>query len=176
MLRVARPGGLACVFDHNPFNPLTRRAVSNCDFDTDAVLLTMRRTAAAFSRAGATIEDRRYYLFTPFEGRPVACGERLLRRVPLGGQYVVAGRPIVVVARHVDAGALVNVLVVRSGGAALAASYHSGADQMVGVDPVQLSAHRVEEGAQRLPCRDLIAGARRRRHGFGLAHQLPHAD
>jgi SAM-dependent methyltransferase len=93
MLRVTRDGGLACVFEHNPFNPLTRRAVSNCDFDTDAVLLTMRRTAASFIRAGAAIEERRYFLFTPFEGRPVACGERLLRRVPLGGQYVVAGSP-----------------------------------------------------------------------------------
>jgi SAM-dependent methyltransferase len=93
MLRVTRDGGLACVVEHNPFNPLTRRAVSNCAFDTDAVLLPMRRTVAAFIRAGATIEDRRYYLFTPFEGRPIASVERLLRRVPLGGQYVVAGSP-----------------------------------------------------------------------------------
>ena len=93
MLRVTRDGGLACVFEHNPFNPLTRRAVSNCDFDRDAVLLTMRRTVVAFIRAGATIEDRRYYLFTPFESRPTAIGERLLRRVPFGGQYVVAGSP-----------------------------------------------------------------------------------
>ena len=81
------------MFEHNPFNPLTRRAVSNCDFDTDAVLLTMRRTVAAFVRAGATVEDRRYYLFTPFESRPVAGSERLLRRLPLGGQYVVAASP-----------------------------------------------------------------------------------
>ena len=94
MLRVTRDGGLACVFEHNPFNPLTRRAVSNCDFDTDAVLLTMRRTARAFIRAAATIQDRRYFLFAPFQGRPAACGERLLRRVPLGGQYVVAGSPM----------------------------------------------------------------------------------
>ena len=93
MLRVTREGGLACVLEHNPFNPLTRRAVSNCDFDRDAVLLTMRRTVAAFIRAGATIEDRRYYLFTPFESRPLACSERLLRRLPLGGQYVVAASP-----------------------------------------------------------------------------------
>jgi SAM-dependent methyltransferase len=93
MLRVTRDGGLTCVVEHNPFNPLTRRAVSHCDFDRDAVLLTMRRTVAAFIRAGATIEDRRYYLFTPFESRPLACSERLLRRLPLGGQYVVAGRP-----------------------------------------------------------------------------------
>ena len=93
MLRVTRDGGLACVLEHNPFNPLTRRAVSNCDFDRDAVLLTMRRTVAAFIRAGATIEDRRYYLFTPFESRPVAYSERLLRRLPLGGQYVVAASP-----------------------------------------------------------------------------------
>jgi SAM-dependent methyltransferase len=93
MLRATRAGGLACVFEHNPFNPLTRRAVGTCDFDRDAVLLPMRRTVATFARAGAVIEDRRYFLFTPFESRPAALCERLLRRLPMGGQYLVAARP-----------------------------------------------------------------------------------
>ncbi|MEO1695367.1 MAG: class I SAM-dependent methyltransferase, partial [Pseudomonadota bacterium] len=30
MRRVLRPGGLAIVFEHNPLNPLTMRAVNNC--------------------------------------------------------------------------------------------------------------------------------------------------
>jgi ubiquinone/menaquinone biosynthesis C-methylase UbiE len=31
--RVIKPGGIAVVFEHNPLNFLTRRAVSNCVFD-----------------------------------------------------------------------------------------------------------------------------------------------
>ena len=39
MVRVTRPGGLVCVIEHNPLNPLTRLAVNRCPFDADAVLL-----------------------------------------------------------------------------------------------------------------------------------------
>src|SRR5437879_2839604 len=63
MLRVTRPGGLACVFEHNPFNPLTRRAVSNCDFDTDAVLLSLRRAVADLIRHGNTNWDRWFFRY-----------------------------------------------------------------------------------------------------------------
>ena len=41
MRRVVRPGGLICVVEHNPFNPLTRLAVARCEFDRDAVLERM---------------------------------------------------------------------------------------------------------------------------------------
>jgi ubiquinone/menaquinone biosynthesis C-methylase UbiE len=37
--RVTRPGGIAVVFEHNPLNLLTRRAISNCVFDEGVVLL-----------------------------------------------------------------------------------------------------------------------------------------
>ena len=51
MRRVVRPGGLVCVIEHNPLNPLTRSlAVSRCEFDSDAVLLgasTTRKLMAA---------------------------------------------------------------------------------------------------------------------------------
>ena len=39
MRRVVRPGGLVCVIEHNPLNPLTRLAVARCEFDRDTVLL-----------------------------------------------------------------------------------------------------------------------------------------
>ena len=92
--RVTRTGGLICVFEHNPYNPLTRRAVNTCEFDRDAVLLPMRRTVAALQATGARLVDRRYFLFAPFGGRVVEAGERLLAFIPLGGQYLVAARRI----------------------------------------------------------------------------------
>ena len=39
MNRVIRPGGIAVVFEHNPWNPVTSRIVSTCPIDADAVLL-----------------------------------------------------------------------------------------------------------------------------------------
>ncbi len=36
MHRVLKPGGICVVFEHNPFNPLTRKVVKDCEFDRDA--------------------------------------------------------------------------------------------------------------------------------------------
>ena len=52
MARVLRPGGIAAIFEHNPLNPLTRRVVSNCVFDEDAVLLRRRRARGLLRQAG----------------------------------------------------------------------------------------------------------------------------
>src|SRR5262249_20632700 len=38
MKRVCRPGGLVVLVEHNPLNPLTRKAVHGCEFDRDAEL------------------------------------------------------------------------------------------------------------------------------------------
>ena len=38
--RVTRPGGVIAVFEHNPANPLTRRAVRGCELDVGVELLT----------------------------------------------------------------------------------------------------------------------------------------
>ena len=37
--RVIRPGGTMLLFEHNPFNPLTRRSVRLCEFDKGVELL-----------------------------------------------------------------------------------------------------------------------------------------
>ena len=42
MARVVRVGGMAAIAEHNPLNPLTRMAVSRCEFDEDAQLLRAR--------------------------------------------------------------------------------------------------------------------------------------
>lgn len=90
--RVVRPGGLVAVFEHNPRNPLTRVAVSRCEFDEGVTLLGRREATRAFHAADLTVVERRYLLFFPFERRWTVPAERALRAVPLGAQHYVVGR------------------------------------------------------------------------------------
>lgn len=92
MRRVVRPGGVVAIFEHNPYNPLTRRAVSSCEFDADAVLLSRRRTATLLGAAGLERLESPYILFFPREGRRLRAAERRLGWIPLGAQYYVASR------------------------------------------------------------------------------------
>ena len=41
LARVTRPDGLVVVFEHNPYNPLTRLVVRRCEFGEDARMLRM---------------------------------------------------------------------------------------------------------------------------------------
>jgi SAM-dependent methyltransferase len=90
--RVTRPGGLVCVIEHNPFNPVTRLSVMRCPFDEDAVLLRAGATRMLLAGAGLTQTQSRYFVFTP-STRPWARRlERRLAGLPLGAQYVAFGR------------------------------------------------------------------------------------
>ena len=90
MARVLRPGGIAVIFEHNPLNPMTRRVVSNCVFDDDAVLLRRRTAASLLRNAGLVSCEDRYIAFLPFGHQVAAPVDAALRRVPLGAQYYVA--------------------------------------------------------------------------------------
>jgi SAM-dependent methyltransferase len=89
--RVVRRGGLVVVFEHNPWNPLTRLVVHRCVFDEDAELLSRRATLRLYRRSGLDPVETAYILFTPWHGFERL--ERRLSRLPLGAQYVVAGTP-----------------------------------------------------------------------------------
>ncbi|HEY6322724.1 MAG TPA: class I SAM-dependent methyltransferase [Thermoanaerobaculia bacterium] len=88
MARLARPGGLVAIWEHNPWNPLTRRAVARCRFDRDAALLSLAETRRLLRRAGLSRIESRYGLFFPWRGRGWRRAERLLAQVPLGAQFV----------------------------------------------------------------------------------------
>jgi SAM-dependent methyltransferase len=90
--RVVRPGGLVAIVEHNPLNPLTRLVVARCRFDVDACLLGRGRAQELLRQAGLTPVSDRYILFLPWRGPGVRALQRRLARVPLGAQYVVAGR------------------------------------------------------------------------------------
>jgi SAM-dependent methyltransferase len=91
LARVTKRGGLVVVLEHNPFNPLTRLAVSRCEFDADAVLVRARRTRSLLEEAGLAVAEARYITFFPWHGRILRLAESRLGRLPLGAQYAVAG-------------------------------------------------------------------------------------
>jgi 2-polyprenyl-3-methyl-5-hydroxy-6-metoxy-1,4-benzoquinol methylase len=78
--RLADDGKLV-IFEHNPINPLTRWAVSQCSFDEDAILLSSGETQGYVQHAELRLLWRDYVVFFP----------RWLRWCPLGAQYVVVG-------------------------------------------------------------------------------------
>lgn len=94
MARVTKPHGLVAIFEHNPYNPLTRLAVHRCEFDQDAVLLSMRKTRRLLHHAGLSIQANPYILFFPWRATLFATLEQGLTWLPLGAQYyVLAQKP-----------------------------------------------------------------------------------
>lgn len=89
MRRVTRRGGLVAIFEHNPWNPLTRLAVARCALDDDAELLTMGETRALLHSVGLRLVDRRYIVWTPFDSPMARRVEGWLRSIPMGAQFVV---------------------------------------------------------------------------------------
>jgi SAM-dependent methyltransferase len=90
--RVLAPGGWLLVYEHNPWNPLTRKAVRECPFDENAQLMsaaTLRRRAHA---AGFTDVRVRYRVFFPAVLSWLRPLEGWLGWLPAGAQYCVICR------------------------------------------------------------------------------------
>jgi 2-polyprenyl-3-methyl-5-hydroxy-6-metoxy-1,4-benzoquinol methylase len=86
-------GGKFVIFEHNPINPLTQWAVSQCPFDKDAVLLPIRETRGYFERDPLSVTNCDYIVFFPRWLQRFRPLEPSLRWCPLGAQYaVVASR------------------------------------------------------------------------------------
>lgn len=84
--------GMLFVFEHNPFNPVTRHMVSTCPFDDDAVLISRRGMSHLIGGvAGLQLAGSGYCLFFPQTMQRLRPLEKMLRWLPLGGQYFVAG-------------------------------------------------------------------------------------
>jgi SAM-dependent methyltransferase len=91
MARVTRPGGLVCIIEHNPLNPLTRFAVNRCPFDRDAVLLQSGEVEALQRNAGAKNVDTNFFLLLPSKTSFARKVENLLGGLPFGAQYLTCG-------------------------------------------------------------------------------------
>ena len=91
MRRVVRPGGLICIIEHNPLNPLTRLAVARCEFDRDAFLLGAGKARKLMAAGGLREIGARYFLLLPWETKSARRVESALSNVPLGAQYAAFG-------------------------------------------------------------------------------------
>ena len=90
--RRLNPGGSVYVFEHNPYNPVTRRIVNNCPSDADAVLLKPLELKRLLAGAGLAPAGDGYCLFIPPRFSRLAPLEKHLAWLPLGGQYWVGGK------------------------------------------------------------------------------------
>jgi SAM-dependent methyltransferase len=91
--RILRPGGIACMIEHNPFNPVTQLIVRRTPVDADAILLTARSARRVLSGAGFQAFSTEYFLYFPESAYKYLAGvERALSWAPGGGQYAVFGQ------------------------------------------------------------------------------------
>jgi hypothetical protein len=82
-------GGTAIVFEHNPYNPVTRKIVNDCPFDDGVILLRPRELRGLLRDAGLGGDRQGYALFVPPGLKALAPIEPWLSWLPLGGQYWV---------------------------------------------------------------------------------------
>jgi 2-polyprenyl-3-methyl-5-hydroxy-6-metoxy-1,4-benzoquinol methylase len=85
------PGGKLVVFEHNPMNPLTRRAVSACAFDDDAILLWPWEAKRLIADGGFIGTRLEYIVFFPRALAALRPLEPKLAWLWLGAQVMVVG-------------------------------------------------------------------------------------
>jgi trans-aconitate methyltransferase len=82
--------GWLSVFEHNPYNPVTRRMVATCPFDEDAELISLAKFKNLI--LDTAVFQMKYYgycLYFPESLSRFRIIENYLRKIPLGGQYFI---------------------------------------------------------------------------------------
>jgi SAM-dependent methyltransferase len=80
--------GKLVVFEHNPYNPLTRRSVAACEFDDDAILLGPVELTRLLTRSGLAQARRKFIVFFPRALRGLRGLEPHLGWLPIGAQVM----------------------------------------------------------------------------------------
>ena len=89
--RVLRPGKRLMLFEHNPWNPLTRHVVNTCPFDVNAVLITAPELKRRMEAAGFASVSIAYRIFFPHFLKSLRSLEAYMTWLPLGAQYRCVG-------------------------------------------------------------------------------------
>lgn len=88
--RVLKKNGLFVVFEHNPLNPLTLRAVNTCPFDENAVLLKCSDFRKVLIENGFSSLSHKYRIFFPNILKILRPLEKSISWLPLGAQYFIS--------------------------------------------------------------------------------------
>ena len=91
--RVTNRKGIVVVFEHNPYNPLTRLVVRRFSLGQDVQMLSARQLVELAERAGLAVLERAHILLLPSDSPVARKVERRVERLPLGAQYMVVARP-----------------------------------------------------------------------------------
>jgi SAM-dependent methyltransferase len=88
--RILRPGGVFCMIEHNPWNPVTQVIVKRCAVDSDAELLTASTAAGLAGSMDFEIVRTDYFLYLPENiFQRIHWVEQSLRKFPFGGQFAM---------------------------------------------------------------------------------------
>ena len=90
--RILIPGGMLVVFEHNPFNPMTRLIVKRAVVDKNAILLYPAEARERFINAEFTNCLLEYLMFFPPKIKILNNLEKYLSWCPLGAQYAAVAR------------------------------------------------------------------------------------
>ena len=90
--RVLAPGGRICIFEHNPYNPLTCWVVRHTPIDKNAVLLKPCEVRTGLRDLGLSRLQTRYIMFFPPRWELFRPLDAALCWLPCGAQYVVSAR------------------------------------------------------------------------------------
>ena len=91
LYRILRPGGLIMIFEHNPYNPVTRAIVRDCPFDENAILIPSSTLKKHLNDSGFKLTGLRFTVFFPEVLRFLRPLESYLTWMPLGAQYAAYG-------------------------------------------------------------------------------------
>lgn len=91
--KALRPAGIVAVWEHNPWNPITRRLVAECEFDQGVRLLSAPEMSRLWRVAtGDAAARHRFVTFFPGAMRKLKPIEPALGWLPIGGQWVFWGK------------------------------------------------------------------------------------
>jgi SAM-dependent methyltransferase len=82
-----KPGGVLCVFEHNPINPVTLHIVATCPFDENAVLISHKALRSRLQAAGFTRIAQTFTGFFPGALRALRPLEPAMGGLMFGAQY-----------------------------------------------------------------------------------------
>jgi len=85
-------GGAWGFWENHPWNPGTRMVMARVAFDRDADMLSPPQSRALLRRARFTVERTDHLFILPIGNACVRRLERVVSRLPIGGQYMVLAR------------------------------------------------------------------------------------